>query len=90
MEPEKAALMQMQIKNNASDLQDYLKGLKSWETEVKEKDTALSSHKSILKEVGWPVSAVIIGFIVSLRNLFPQTLKPSTCDEGYVQWQLLT
>lgn len=45
--------MQMQIKNNASDLQDYLKGLESWEEDMKEKDAALSKHKSILKEVGW-------------------------------------
>ena len=52
MDPEKAGLMQMQIRNNASDLQDYLKGLEDWEADIKEKDAALSSHKSILKEVG--------------------------------------
>ena len=51
MDQEKADLMQMQIRNNASDLQDYLKGLEDWEADVKEKDAALSSHKSILKEV---------------------------------------
>ena len=52
MDPGKTGFMPMQIRNNASDLQDYLKGLEDWETDVKEKDAALSSHKSILKEVG--------------------------------------
>ncbi len=51
MDPEKAALMQMQIRNNASDLQDYLKDLETWETDVKKTDTSLSNQKSILKEV---------------------------------------
>ena len=48
MDPGKAGFMQMQIRNNASDLQDYLKGLEDWDADVKEKDAALSSHKSIL------------------------------------------
>ncbi len=56
MDAQRASLMQMQIKNNASDLQDYLKNLQSWETDIKEKDVALSGHKSILKEVGGAVS----------------------------------
>ncbi len=43
--------MQMQIRNNASDLQDYLKDLETWETDVKKTDTSLSNQKSILKEV---------------------------------------
>ncbi len=51
MDAEKAALMQMQIRNNASDLQDYLKGLEAWETDVKTTDASLSNQKSILKEV---------------------------------------
>ncbi len=39
------------IRNNASDLQDYLKDLETWETDVKKTDTSLSNQKSILKEV---------------------------------------
>lgn len=51
MDAGRAAMMQMQIKHNAEDLQDYLKGLESWEEEIKAKDSDLSKQKPILKEV---------------------------------------
>ena len=43
--------MQMQLRNNAADLESYLKDLQSWENEIKEKDKNLSKQKPILKEV---------------------------------------
>lgn len=51
MDAGRATLMQMQIKNNAEDLSDYLKGLECWEEEIKEKDSSLTRQKPILKEV---------------------------------------
>ena len=52
MNQEQAAIMQMQVRHNAEDLQDYLKGLESWEEEIKRKDSSLTRQKPILKEVG--------------------------------------
>ena len=52
MDASTAAAMQMQVRQNAEDLQDFMKGLESWEEEIKEKDQNLSRQKPILKEVG--------------------------------------
>ncbi len=46
-----AALMQVQVRRNAEDLQSYMKGLESWEEDIKKKDESLSRQKPILKEV---------------------------------------
>jgi len=43
--------MQMHVKRNADELQGYLKGLESWEEDIKKKDEGLSRRKPILKEV---------------------------------------
>ena len=51
MDPDPAGLMQMQLRQNNDELLDYLKGLDTWETEMKEKDQSLVKNKSILKEV---------------------------------------
>ncbi len=51
MDVNQAALMQMHIKNNAEDMNEFMKGLESWEDEIKEKDHNLSKQKPILKEV---------------------------------------
>lgn len=51
MDAKQAGLMQMRIRNNAGDLQDYLKGLEDWEEEMKKKDASLSKQKPILKQV---------------------------------------
>ena len=67
MDPGKAGFMPMQVRNNASDLQNYLKGLEDWEADVKEKDVALSSHKSILKEVARCFFFYLI-FLLTLIN----------------------
>ena len=52
MDGKQAALMQMQIKRNADDLQDFMKDLESWEKDIKEKDANLTRKKPTLKEVG--------------------------------------
>ena len=51
MDEKQAALMQMRIKQNADDLQDFMKDLESWEKDIKEKDANLTRKKPILKEV---------------------------------------
>lgn len=57
MDANQAALMQMRIRNNAGDLQDYLKGLDNWEEDMKKKDASLSKQKPILKEVScWSIN----------------------------------
>jgi 1,4-dihydroxy-2-naphthoate octaprenyltransferase len=51
MDAGQATAMQMQIRQNAADLEDFMKGLDSWEEEIKEKDKSLARQKPILKEV---------------------------------------
>lgn len=51
MDKNQATMLQLQIKHNSEDLQDYMKGLESWEDEIKEKDRSLTRQKPILKEV---------------------------------------
>lgn len=46
-----AGRMQNQLRQNNEELLDYLKGLESWEEEMREKDQSLSKNRSILKEV---------------------------------------
>ena len=43
--------MQLQLRQNAEDLQDYLRDLETWESEIKKKDDSLRRQKPILKEV---------------------------------------
>ena len=43
--------MQTQLRHNSLELQEYLRGLESWEEEVKARDESLRRHKPILKEV---------------------------------------
>ena len=51
MDSSQAAAMQMQLRHNAGDLQDFLRDLETWEGEIKEKDDSLKKQKPILKEV---------------------------------------
>ena len=41
--------LQHQIRNNANELQDYLRDLDSWEQDSKKKDQSLTANRSILK-----------------------------------------
>ena len=43
--------MQSQLRQNNDEILDYLKGLESWEEEMREKDQTLSKNRSILKQV---------------------------------------
>ena len=45
-------LMQLRLRQNNDELQDYLRDLESWEEEIKSKDRDLSERRSILKDVG--------------------------------------
>lgn len=51
MDAQQASMLQLQLRHNTEELQDYLKGLESWEEEMKAKDRGLSKNKPILKEV---------------------------------------
>ena len=61
MDARQAAEMQMLIRNNNEDLQDYMKGLETWEDEIRAKDSDLSRRKPILKEV---VLLVVVWLLV--------------------------
>ena len=50
-EMDSAGPMQSQLRQNNEELLDYLKGLESWEEEMREKDQTLVKNRSILKEV---------------------------------------
>ncbi|XP_078595298.1 RNA polymerase II-associated protein 3-like isoform X1 [Branchiostoma floridae x Branchiostoma japonicum] len=43
--PDKALEIQMQVRQNASEMQDFLKDLDSWEDDIKKKDEALKTQK---------------------------------------------
>lgn len=45
------ALLQLQMRRNAEDLQDYLRDLGNWEDDIKKKDAMLHKQKPILKKV---------------------------------------
>lgn len=49
--PNKAIELQLQIRQNAEELQDFVKDLESWEKDVKEKDFDLRRHSGILEKV---------------------------------------
>lgn len=61
--------MQVHLRQNNDELQDYLKGLDSWEEEMKEKDQKLMKNKSILKEV-----TIIICYIYTYTAKMPTIL----------------
>ena len=43
--------MPILLKRNAEDMQGYLKGLDSWEDDMKKRDQLLKKQKPILKKV---------------------------------------
>ena len=43
-------LLQLQMKRNTEDLQDYLRDLGNWEDEIKKKDAMLHKQKPVLKK----------------------------------------
>ena len=45
------ALLQLQLRRNAEEMQEYMKGLENWEEEIKQRDTMLKKQKPILKKV---------------------------------------
>lgn len=45
------ALLQLQVRQNSEDLQDYLRELGNWEDEIKKKDAMLYKQKPVLKKV---------------------------------------
>jgi len=62
-------MLQLQLRHNTEELQDYLKGLESWEEEMKAKDRGLSKNKPILKEVRRVQDKCILrtsGYVVAL------------------------
>lgn len=55
--------VQMNIRQNAEELQDMLKELNSWQDEMKIKDEDLRNSKTITKKVR-------VGSVLRLENLF--------------------
>ena len=47
--------LQHQVRNNANEIQDYMRELDNWERDIKKKDQSLSTSKSILKPSIAPV-----------------------------------
>ena len=60
MDGSRAATMQLQLRHNAEDLQDYLRDLETWESEIKKKDDSLRRRKPILKEVVYQMQRDIL------------------------------
>ena len=55
MAADKAMQLQFQVRQNASEVNDFLKDLGDWETEIKRKDEQLQKSRVINNQVGWQV-----------------------------------
>lgn len=49
--PSKAVELQLQMKQNAEELQDFMRELKSWEKDIKEVDSELRKQSGVPEEV---------------------------------------
>lgn len=49
--PNKAIELQLQIRQNAEELQDFVKDLESWEKDIKEKDHDLRHQSGTAEKV---------------------------------------
>ncbi|KAM5171440.1 RNA polymerase II-associated protein 3 isoform 2-T3 [Mantella aurantiaca] len=49
--PNKALELQLQMKNNAEELQDFMRELESWEKDIKEKDDSLKKQSDTLPPI---------------------------------------
>lgn len=60
--PNKALELQLQIKQNAEELQDFMRELESWEKDIKEVDSELRKQSGVPEEVKVtnPVSVLAI------------------------------
>ncbi|KAM4748550.1 RNA polymerase II-associated protein 3 [Rhinophrynus dorsalis] len=53
--PSKALELQLQMKQNAEELQDFMKELESWEKDIKQKDAKLSNQTGVDEETLPPI-----------------------------------
>ena len=44
-------LMQVHLKQNAEEMQEYLRGLDNWEEDMKKRDELMKKQKPVLKKV---------------------------------------
>ena len=51
MAAERALGLQLQVRQNAAELQDYLRDLDRWESDIKQKDEELRKAKVVHKKV---------------------------------------
>lgn len=49
--PNKALELQLQMKQNAEELQDFMRELESWEKDIKEVDSELRKQSGVPEEV---------------------------------------
>lgn len=49
--PNKAVELQMQIRQNAEELQDFVKDLENWEKDIKETDYNLKQQSGVSEKV---------------------------------------
>lgn len=52
--PNKAIELQLQVKQNAEELQDFMRELESWEKDIKEVDSELRKQSGVSEEVKIP------------------------------------
>lgn len=52
-------LIQLNLRRNTEDLQDYLRDLNNWEEEIKHKDKLLTEQKPILKKVSYVIFSAV-------------------------------
>ena len=62
-------LLQLQMKRNTEDLQDYLRDLGNWEDEIKKKDAMLHKQKPVLKKACQSAHSTQLARSVSIKDL---------------------
>lgn len=72
------ALLQMQLRRNNDDMQEMLKGLDSWEDDIKKRDDLLKKQKPILKKVLFNAQDITSFPIQSLPPIRGKTAKKAS------------
>lgn len=64
----KAIELQLQVKQNAEELQDFMRDLENWEKDIKEKDMELRRQNGVPEEVNFLIK--FLKFLLQNPKLF--------------------
>lgn len=68
--PNKTLELQLQIKQNAEELQDFMRELESWEKDIKEVDSELRKQSGVPEEVKIDGLTIFINSAIHYMTVF--------------------